>query len=223
MPCAAVPARGLPSSSLVTRTEVRRAPAGYNPANLAAAARTDVAFLTMLDQHARRIIALPRLERHHLAQHAAHALVHRLHLVRRDAIERVERMDRRAKENLVGVQIADAGHDLLRHQQRFDCAAALLHESAEQPEAKCRIERIETQGMLANVVVWIGGQVDDSEQSHVFKRQVTSAVEVEYHPGEAWSIRRIDVVGEVAGHPEVQMQPIAFARLDKEMFAMPAN
>src|SRR5205823_6344544 len=106
---------------------------------------------------------------------------------------------------------------------RLDCAAAFFHEATEEPEAKCRIERIETQGMLANVVVRIAGQVDDSEQSHVFKRQVTSAVEVEHRSGKAGIFRRIAVVGEVAGHPEVQMQPIAFARLGKEMFAMPAN
>src|SRR5438309_11577895 len=110
MPCAAVPARGLPSSSLVTRAEVRRAPADDGPADLPTAPRADIAFLTMLDQHARRIIALPRLERHHLVQHPPHVCVDRLHLVRRHAIDRAERMDRRATERLVGVEVAYAGH-----------------------------------------------------------------------------------------------------------------
>src|SRR5205823_938006 len=65
-------------------------------------------------------------------------------------------------------------------------------------------------------------QVDDAEQPHVLEREMRAALEVEDDARESRLIVRVAVVREIAGHSEVEMQPLR-AGLGEEMLPMPPH
>src|SRR5258706_15673277 len=98
------------------RAEVRRPSADDRPLNRSSASSAARTFFALIDEKD----AAPL---DGLAQHAAEIAEQDLHLAVAELIGAAARMNAGAEERLVGVQIADAGDDVLRQQQRLDRAA----------------------------------------------------------------------------------------------------
>jgi hypothetical protein len=116
-------------------------------------------------------------------------------------------MDAGGEEDLVDVEIAEARQDLLRHQQGLDRAAAAFEQGVEPREGELRIERIGSQPARGDERVGIVDEVGQAEETHVLERQPPAAVECKHDLREARLPGVVAVVRQIAGHPEVEMQP----------------
>src|SRR5437660_10033685 len=101
---------------LMDGAEVRRSSTDHRAAQRSAASRARLAFLAVGDEED----AAPADS---VAQHAAQVVEERLHVAVRQTIGTAARMDSRPEQRLVRIEVADAGDELLRQQQRLDRAA----------------------------------------------------------------------------------------------------
>src|SRR5205814_1370610 len=104
-----------------------------------------------------------------------------------------------------------------------DRAATFAKTAPELAQIEIRIDGIEPQSMIADVLLRIVSQVDDPEQPHVLECQFRSGFEFKHDASEARLLSRICVVPKVAGHPEMQMQPVPLAGRNEQMLSVPPN
>src|SRR5439155_22274003 len=95
-------------------------------------------------------------------------------------------IDGRAVERFIGVEIADAGDDILGEKQGLDPAAPFVQQFAELAKRKPGIEWIGTERMFADVVVWRLRDVDHAEEPHILEGQTAAAVEFEDDARKSW-------------------------------------
>src|ERR1051325_3295367 len=105
---------------LMPRAEVRRSPCNNRAPNRSSASRAAIALLSMLHQKPARVVAASRFECDRLLQNSPDAREEPLDLGVRQPIDRPLRIDIRSIEGLVGVQVSDAGDNVLRQQQSLD-------------------------------------------------------------------------------------------------------
>src|SRR5258705_12085968 len=108
------------------RAEVRRAAEHDGLLNRPAAARAALAFLAILDEIASRMIGVALVPADHVAQDAAHRREDRAALGVVEEFDGASRMNGGLVQDLVDVEIAEAGEAVLRHEERLDRAPATL-------------------------------------------------------------------------------------------------
>jgi len=141
-------------------------------------------------------------------QHDADRLVEQGDLAGAQAGGRAQRMDLRTPERLVGVDVADAGHDALVEQHGLDRGLAPGEPGGEVRDGELMFERFrpEHRGEAGE----IGGQRDEAELARVGKAQLLAAVELHanMHPAVRLMRGLIRRHVQAAGHFQVNDQQV---------------
>src|SRR5438445_4611341 len=166
---------------------------------------------------ARRPVAVFLADADDLAEDAPHAVVHGADLGVAETVDRTPRVNVRLEQRLVRVEVADAGNEVLRHQQRFGRTAALRDPLSELRQRQ--LQRIGAEVVLRYVRVGRRRQIDDAEEAHVDEGEVAFR-EVEDDARETRLVIR--EILEIPGHPEVEMEP-GIARIGEEVLAVPTD
>src|SRR5688572_4488444 len=120
--------------ALMPRTEIRRAPEDDRSRDRPAAPRTSFTFFAMQKEIALRKLAAGGAAPDDFRENFPHSHENRTGFDRFEPVDAATRMNRRLEQSLVRIQIADAGDDILRHEQRLDRAAFLLEQRPERSQ-----------------------------------------------------------------------------------------
>src|SRR5260370_20903497 len=133
------------SSELMPAAEVGRPSEDDRPANRSPATRATKPLLAMQHQRLRRIAVAVCFPHDRLAQQSSHGGEKRSRFVGCDPVEGPLGMDARLVEHLVCIEVADAGDDLLRHQERLERTSSPPDQPLEASERESPVERIDAE------------------------------------------------------------------------------
>ena len=215
---------------LAERAEVRRADADHDPPDRPAAAGArlpgalvDVEALLHLAVAVGRGVVVDRaaapLDR--LAQDLEHVAVERALVPRAQRGGGPERVQPRAPQRLVGVDVPDAHDERLVHEQRLEAGPPPAQPCPPCPQREPRVERLGAEVVEGVVVRRV--QPDPPELAHVPEADLAAVVE---HQGGAL-VRIHGDAGrhheQLPGHLEVDRQEGAAVEVDQHVLAAPAD
>ena len=123
-------------------------------------------------------------------------------------------------EDLVGIDVADAGDELLIHQRRLELAAAVREQRIELRLRERGRERVGPELVRRDEGVGILDPADAPELAAVDEGEVGAAREIEAHAVELGIVLFISEVVEAARHAEVHGDPAALIELGEELLAV---
>src|SRR6266566_5592714 len=126
-----------------------------------------------------------------------------------------------AEKNLVGIDISDAGDQLLVEQNRFHRATMFSEDFSELREGD--VERVRAQGALFQKFVYILDQPDLTEFALILECEAVRIGENKEHSRVPRRLLLSLEIVKRTGHAEMQSQPQVVIGAHKQVFAMPAT
>src|SRR3954447_4565901 len=151
-----------------------------------------------------------------------HRVAQRARLLAVDAVGAPERVDARAEERLVGVDVADARDPLLVEQHRLDRGAAVAGQLVQALAGELGLERLDAEALGEEVVERLRAERElaGAEPARVDELQLRP-LEGERHACVGRALVRVEQ--QRAGHPQVQQQVRLVLELPPQVLAAAAE